>query len=352
MNRIWIFFVTFVCLAFKAQAAPMTFEFKGTGGNCNGCSWVAAEGEITSSTPSDFDNFYASSPIAQAQPIVFNSPGGDLDAGLQLGYRIRRLGLQTSVGKTVPDGFGQSEIRDDAVCASACSWAFLGGVVRNALPDQIGVHQFYYSYALLDPDSRNFSANDLAAGQRTMSKLINYAVAMNIDPRFVAASSAVNPDNIYFLNDNDLDVYRVRWNPYLLTSWKIEAYKKGVVAYSKTNDEKTTAMLFCDAKKRIKFQFKTPAVLDPDWYLEMRDSMTEINMFGLTFDRSVYSFDINSGIVSLTLNIKKLDQNSFRLDNLQLKNNAAHAYYGFFEQFIITDKNLLMNARVALNNCL
>lgn len=352
MFRILIFFFTYVCLVFQAQAVPMTFVFKGTGGNCVGCSWVAAEGEITSSTPFDFDNFYARSPIALAQPIVFNSPGGDLNAGLQLGYRIRRLGLQTSVGKTVPDGFGQSELRNDAVCASACAWAFLGGVVRNALPGQIGVHQFYYSYAQLDPDSKNFSANDLAVGQRTMSELINYAVAMNIDPRFVAASSAVNPDNIYFLNDIDLDVYRVRWNPYLLTPWKIEAYKNGVVAYSKTNDEKTTAILFCDAKKRIKFQFKTPAVLDPNWYLEMRDSMTEINMFGLTFDRSVYSFDISSGIVSLTLTIKKLNRNSFRLDNLQFKNDAPHAYYGFFEQFIITDKNLLMNARVALNNFL
>lgn len=330
----------------------MTFEFKGTGGNCLGCSWVAAEGEITSSTPFDFDNFYANSPIGQAQPIVFNSPGGDLNAGLQLGYRIRQLGLQTSVGKTVPDGFGQLELTNDAVCASACAWAFLGGVVRNALSGQIGVHQFYYSFALIEPDTKNFSANDLVGEQKMVSGLINYAVAMNIDPRFVATSSAVKPDNIYFLNDNELDIYRVRWNPYLLTAWKIEAYKNGVVAFSKTNDEKTTAMLFCDAKKRIKFQFKTPAVLDANWYIEMRDSMTEITMFGQTFDRNLYSFDISSGTVSLTLNIKKLDRNSFHVDNLQIKNNAAHAYYEFLEQFIITDKNLLLNARVALNNCL
>ncbi len=330
----------------------MTFEFKETGGNCSGCSWVAAEGEITSSTPFDFDNFYASSPIAYGQPIVFNSLGGDLVAGLRSGYRIRQLGLQTSVAKTVPDGSGQSKINYDTVCASACAWAFLGGVVRNELSGQIGVHQFYYSYALLKPDMRYFSANDLVGEQQMLSGLINYTVAMNIDPRFVATSSAVKPNDIHFLNDIELDAYRVRWNPYLLTPWKSEAYENGVVAFSKTNDEKTTTMRFCDTKKRIKFQFKTPAVLDPNWYLEMRDSMTEINMFGLTFDRSLYSFDIDFGMVSLTLNIKKLDRNSFHVDNLQIKSNVAHAYYGFLEQFIITDQNLLINARVALNNCL
>lgn len=102
----------------------------------------------------------------------------------------------------------------------------------------------------------------------------------------------------------------------------------------------------------IIFKFETPAVVDPNSDIEKRDNMIEINMFGLIFNRILYPFDISSGIVSLTFNIKKLDQNSFHIDNLRIKNNAAHAYYGFLEQFIINDRDLLINARIALNNCL
>jgi len=35
----------------------MTFDSAYTGGNCASCSWVAAEGVITDSTPQDFADF-------------------------------------------------------------------------------------------------------------------------------------------------------------------------------------------------------------------------------------------------------------------------------------------------------
>jgi hypothetical protein len=62
--------------------------------------------------------------------VWFHSPGGDAQAGLRLGQLIRDHGLLTRV----PTG---------ATCFSACSYAFLGGVLR-AVDDGAcyGVHMF------------------------------------------------------------------------------------------------------------------------------------------------------------------------------------------------------------------
>src|SRR5690349_7861656 len=49
--------------------------------------------------------------------VVFNSPGGSLKAGLEIGRAIRLKGFATAV----PDG---------AACASACAFAWLGGGAR------------------------------------------------------------------------------------------------------------------------------------------------------------------------------------------------------------------------------
>jgi hypothetical protein len=62
--------------------------------------------------------------------VWFNSPGGAAVEGLVLGRAIRDLGLATRI----PNG---------AMCASACSYAFLGGLIRSV--DQggrYGVHMF------------------------------------------------------------------------------------------------------------------------------------------------------------------------------------------------------------------
>jgi hypothetical protein len=76
----------------------------------------------------------------QPRPIGFDSPGGNIDAGMRLGRTIRSLGLSTM------------QIRA-TLCASACSLAFLGGVQRLAEPGSIGVHKSSF-LASTDIDSK------------------------------------------------------------------------------------------------------------------------------------------------------------------------------------------------------
>src|SRR5262245_18829235 len=82
---------------------PMTFEVVGNGGNCTGCSWIAAVGVIDETTPQRLESFLATLPAGDAV-VVLHSPGGSLVAGLQLGLVIRQHGLNTAVGETIRDG--------------------------------------------------------------------------------------------------------------------------------------------------------------------------------------------------------------------------------------------------------
>lgn len=66
-----------------------------------------------------------------AEGVLFDSPGGDLDAGLAVGQTIRELGLVT----LVPSNAG---------CFSACAIAWLGGSQRfMAKSSEVGFHAAY-----------------------------------------------------------------------------------------------------------------------------------------------------------------------------------------------------------------
>lgn len=63
--------------------------------------------------------------------ISFNSPGGNLNAGIEIGQTIHLMGYDTSVG-------------NDQVCASACALAWLGGSKRVIANDgRVGFHAAY-----------------------------------------------------------------------------------------------------------------------------------------------------------------------------------------------------------------
>lgn len=80
-------------------SGPMIFREGFNGGKLQWCETIIAEGTIQPDTPQVFARF-----IAQKKPngaVGFNSPSGNLLAGLKLGEMIRSVGPFTQVGKTV-----------------------------------------------------------------------------------------------------------------------------------------------------------------------------------------------------------------------------------------------------------
>jgi len=91
---------------------------------------ILVKGEISAETVNNVRNLLRRYEIDW---VEFDSPGGDLNAGLELGTLIRKQKLNTAVPK-----YG--------TCASACALAFLGGDIRLMLGDnkQFGFHRQYY----------------------------------------------------------------------------------------------------------------------------------------------------------------------------------------------------------------
>lgn len=209
--------------------SPMTFS---TRQECsgNGCAYyVLAEGVITPDTPGQFVEFMKS---VEALPTVyFNSPGGNLLAGLKLGRIIREFGLDTYVGgKYVSfEGFdadGYDDIRTlviNGVCFSACSYSFMGGSSREiGKGGSLGVHQFYSEGGNSDESNT----------QLTMTVLATYLDEMGVDRRLLDVASLTTSNKIKTislelaqeLNIDNTNPAKGEWKVDVTRSGKLFAY--------------------------------------------------------------------------------------------------------------------------------
>ena len=120
--------------------------------------WISAEGTIEAGSPAMLKRLLKTLGGRQL-PIIVNSPGGNVDAALQLGRIIRKNKLDIAVGITEFSGCspGMKNCRDNdgksepysgaaydsgAMCNSACPLMFAGGI-RRVVGEwaYLGVHQ-------------------------------------------------------------------------------------------------------------------------------------------------------------------------------------------------------------------
>lgn len=120
--------------------------------------WIAAEGEITGATPAAFSKVFKQMGKRKL-PIIIRSPGGSINAALEIGRMIRKRGLDVSLGWTSFTGCAPDQkscklppeqkgiyrglvLSSRAFCNSACPLILAGGVTRLAPNDTyVGVHQ-------------------------------------------------------------------------------------------------------------------------------------------------------------------------------------------------------------------
>jgi hypothetical protein len=145
-------------------------------------TWVSATGTITADTPGDFEDF-ANAHQINGMTIALDSDGGSVHGALALGRAIRRLGMVTTVGKTVALKSDQGEKRarllPHADCESMCAFVLLAGVERR-VPAQarVLVHQIWLGDRREDPTAATYSAEDLVLVQRDIGRLVQYTVEM------------------------------------------------------------------------------------------------------------------------------------------------------------------------------
>ena len=116
--------------------------------------------------------------------VVIDSDGGSVLGAIALGRGIRRLGLDTTVGRVVnldsPDhGAQRGKFVPRADCESMCGFVLLGGVHRTVPSEaRVMVHQIWLGDRRDDPTAANYSAEDLVLVQRDIGRLAQYTIDM------------------------------------------------------------------------------------------------------------------------------------------------------------------------------
>lgn len=168
------------------RALPMHFELRTQvpADACGRtCRVIAATGAITAETPRHFLMFAQNHDVTGAT-LAIDSDGGSVLGAIALGREIRRLKLDTTVGRIVDlPADRQDELRatlsPNADCESMCAFVLLGGLRRSVPADaRVMVHQIWLGDRREDPTAANYSAEDLVLIQRDIGRLAQYTAEM------------------------------------------------------------------------------------------------------------------------------------------------------------------------------
>jgi hypothetical protein len=164
----------------RIEALPPAGAADGSG---DGPWTILLDGYIDAQAPSRLGSIVAQQRIAAAD-VYFNSPGGSLIAGMEIGRLLRQRGYDTHVGKRTAD---VHELVG-GVCYSACPFAYAGGVRRYLEFDSVlGVH--VAENRVPWPDRSSFE-------KRVSQQAIEYLLAMGVSPDLFAIMSQVPHDEI------------------------------------------------------------------------------------------------------------------------------------------------------------
>lgn len=104
---------------------------------------VVGQGAINEETTRQFRQYVARQKLHGPVAVSLDSQGGNHTQGIAMGEAIRKLGFSTVVGRLDPIGHKLGP----GMCASACVYAFIGGVDRRVTAgSKVGVHQVRLSY--------------------------------------------------------------------------------------------------------------------------------------------------------------------------------------------------------------
>jgi hypothetical protein len=144
---------------------------------------IYATGQIVADSATKLEAFLKSAAVQPGALVMFHSPCGVLIVDMQMGETIRKNSLRAAVGHAQPSNQSSMLVAlltaapTKGVCASACSFAFLGGVRRSMPTGSLyGVHA-------ADLDAKALAGADLLfLGQQLAALMSAYLEEMGIDP--------------------------------------------------------------------------------------------------------------------------------------------------------------------------
>ena len=221
------------CSAFgrTPYEGPMRFStFWPCNGNASFCGIrILAEGTIQPESGRKFETFLRNrKQHKQALPprptVVFDSPGGSVIGGMELGRVIRKNKLDTEMADSYSqvaenDQSKKAAVIERAVCASACVIAFSGGMTRSAQRGaRLGIHQFSGGQGNIGD----------SATQVTVVVLASYFEEMGINRSLLDRASLVPASSIAWVSESDAKRFRLDNTAPYLSQWKVTPTEDGV----------------------------------------------------------------------------------------------------------------------------
>lgn len=165
--------------------------------------WVTAKGQITADTPKAFDAFLKTNDIA-GLTIYFDSTGGSILGGIQLGEALRKINARVSVGRSseVAPGKDGTLPRYQLApnlgqCHSSCAYAFLGGRTRTIpIGAQYGVHMFWPGDKIDGIYDRTYRYEEIERAQRVSAQIAAYIQRMGADLQILDLAARTPPKGV------------------------------------------------------------------------------------------------------------------------------------------------------------
>ncbi len=185
----------------KPKSEPMAFELVTNDPDLpesQQTRWIAAKGSIIPDTAKTFEAFARGTPLG-GLTIYFDSPGGSVTGGIDLGEALRRANARVAIGRSTP--VGTQAVRppggpnvlsrhqlapNSGQCNSSCGYAFLGGRTRTISSNAFfGVHMFWPSDRTDQLYQQKYGAADIERAQRIAGRLAAYIQRMGVDVRML-----------------------------------------------------------------------------------------------------------------------------------------------------------------------
>jgi hypothetical protein len=173
---------------------------------------IAADGEITNSTPDQFKSFakvHMKNPRVRA--VVFlNSPGGGVMASMALGQSFRTLGVLAIIGRLERQEGGPpaSSYVPAGRCYSACVYAFIGAKKRIVPPySMIGIHRMFSFES--DGEDGHGPMHKIYGNKEFVTKLKSYARQMGVSVAMVKLAEKTASTKIHIITPAELELWHI-----------------------------------------------------------------------------------------------------------------------------------------------
>jgi len=170
---------------------------------------IAGQGQIDDGTAQSLVEFLQQNGGGAHRILLLDSPGGHVQAAMELGATIRRLGLAVVVAR--PGGGGAHDASlPPGICYSACVYALMGGT-RRVVPPQsrVAVHRMYNYETNFDAAQGGFVSERYYDDGGMRRKLSNYARRMGVDSGIIDSAERGSSDQVHVLTRAEIQRWRL-----------------------------------------------------------------------------------------------------------------------------------------------